>query len=135
MACLGKVEHPASERPCPGRPCLLGSAWTQVAGMATHPRSPSSPPEALLPDRDCGHVPHIEAPEAASVRGGPGLLRVRAVRRAGTADAVSEAEGVERRTEGPALVRRRERPAKRAALNPYRKVLTSGLPAGLSRHG
>lgn len=73
-----------------------------------------------------------EAPELPTTHGGPGLHRVSRRPAGFTGDAVSEAVGVDRRTEGPALVRRRERPAERAALNPYRKF-SPGTALGLLR--
>ena len=62
----------------------------------------------------------------------------RTVRRAGTADAVSEAEGVERRTGRSGPVRRRDRPAKRAALvtmEIYSQVSSKATREALRRLG
>jgi hypothetical protein len=61
------------------------------------------------------------SPGTAIDHGGPGLLRMSRRRRAITDRAVAEGLRRERRAIGPAQVRRRERPAKRAALIPYRK--------------
>jgi hypothetical protein len=47
MACMGKVEHPTSDRPCPGRPCLLASPGRRLSGRRHHPsQRPETPPEA-----------------------------------------------------------------------------------------
>jgi hypothetical protein len=103
-ACLSKVEHPMSDRPCPGRPCLLGFAWAKVAGMAP------PIPEAGVP---AGGVRHRaewgqQAPDHAGISAVRGFFLSRAVRRAGTDDAAAERR-CRRQAVGPALVRRRER--------------------------
>lgn len=79
-------------------------------GAAIHPRGQS--PRLRRPVTD--KKPRTRAGISAI----PDFVMSRAVRRAGTADATA-GQGRRRRTSGPALVRRRERPV-RAALNPYR---------------
>src|SRR4051812_2886426 len=72
---------PPSDRPCPGRPCLLGFAWTEVDGMATHPRdqNPRRRRHATAIPEGPGSAPGL----SLSRRPGDSFMP-RAVRRAGT---------------------------------------------------
>jgi hypothetical protein len=73
-ACLGKVDHPTSERPSPGRPCLLGFAWARVTGWHHLSQRSESPTEA-----SCHR--NQEALELPAHFGGPGFFACRACRR------------------------------------------------------
>ena len=71
-------------------------------------------------------LPATISPDLPATFGGPGLLLFRAVRRAGIDDDAAK-QRRRRLAGGQALVRRRERPAKRAALKTYRKFSRDGV--------
>lgn len=99
------------DRAGPARSALPGrrlSGW-QPSRSARAPRR-----------RHCPCLDQLEASEPSSTMAARGFVVCRAA--GGISDrAVAEGLRRERRAIGPALVRRRERPAKRAALIPYRK--------------
>jgi hypothetical protein len=112
----------------PGRDDATPDAYLDlVHRYATRRRlHPRDGPPRSIEDRDQYHLTWMGGPKTLPNKVGSGPTVVRACRRAGTAGSApvppaTKGADPERRASGAALLGRRERSAKRAALKTYRK--------------